>query len=257
MRFRPALIAALLTIAPAALHAEVEVSLRGSPAAMEEQNRIAKEAGLSVYRTPAQIRAAADRGELVPLEGDENYELADFVSFPYVNGAVALFVQRLAEQYHAACDQKLVVTSGTRPTNQQPANAHALSVHPMGMAVDLRVSDRAACRTWLEETLLSLESKGLLNATREYNPPHYHLAIFPNQYLAYTDSLAAVERALAAEKERAALAQLAAAAQPLVAPAPTPEEHRSDPRAGIFLAIGAVIVLSGVGAHTIRQSIRR
>lgn len=256
MHFRPALIAALLTLAPVALHASGEVSLRGSPTAMEEQNRIAKDAGLGAYRTPAQIRAATERGELVALEGDAHYEVAEDVSFPYVNGAVALFVQRLAEQYHDACGQKLVVTSGTRPTNQQPANAHALSVHPMGMAVDLRVSDQSSCRSWLENTLLSLESKGLLNATREYHPPHYHLAIFPNQYLAYADSLLAVEQALAAEKERAALAQLAAAAQPLVAPA-TREEPKEDPRAGIFLALGTVLVVGGLGLRSIRRTVGR
>lgn len=259
MRFRTALAVALLAATPHLLHAEVDVSLRGSAAAMVEQNRIALDAGLTVYRTPAEIRAAADRGELVPLPGDENYEVADFVSFPYANPAVALFVERVSLQYREACGQKLVVTSGTRPTNQQPANAHALSVHPMGMAVDLRVSDVAACRSWLEDTLLSLESKGLLNATREYNPPHYHLAIFPTQYLAYADSMMAAEAALAEAEAEAAMARLASIAAPLAAPTVEPKQSGgSDGRqTGLMAAIATMVVMAGVAGRKLIVSRKR
>src|ERR1700730_706468 len=47
------------------------------------------------------------------------------------------------------------------------------------MAVDLRRSDRRACRQWLESTLLALEGEGMVEATREHWPPHYHVAVFP------------------------------------------------------------------------------
>jgi hypothetical protein len=121
-------------------------SLRGSPAAMVEQNRVAKDHGLAFFRTPDDIRTAVSRGELEELTGNDDYAVADFVSFPYLQPAVKLFVERLAAQYREACGQKLVVTSAVRPSSGQPRNAHALSVHPAGMAVDLRVSDRASCR---------------------------------------------------------------------------------------------------------------
>lgn len=254
MRFPIALLVALIAGTPHLLHAEAEASLRGSITAMQEQHRIAEEAGLDVYQTAAQIRAATDRGELVPLEGDENYEIAELVSFPYVNAAIRLFVERLGAQYHEACGQKLVVTSGTRPVNEQPANSHALSVHPTGMAVDLRVSDRASCRSWLEETLLSLETKGLLNVTREYRPPHYHLAIFPDQYRSYADSLMAVERTLAEAAERAAMARLAAASSPLAAQRSKPESPSSSLEAGLVFAVGAVLLLTGVGVRRFRRN---
>jgi hypothetical protein len=160
-------------------------SLRGSRAAMIQQNEVAKAHGLNFYRTSADISAAVERGDLVPLPGNENYDVADFVRHPFTHPTARLFVERLAADYRAACDQKLVVTSAVRPSNGQPSNAHALSVHPAGMAVDLRVSDRQQCRAWLEDALLGMEEAGVLNGIRERSPPHYHVAIFPEQYEAY------------------------------------------------------------------------
>jgi hypothetical protein len=191
-------------------------SLRGSPAAMQEQNRVAKDHGLDFYATATQIHEAVVRGDLAELTGNADYEVADFVSFPYLQPAVKLFVERLASQYHAACGQKLVVTSAVRPSSGQPRNAHALSVHPAGMAVDLRVSDRASCRDWLESSLLGLERNGVINGIREFHPPHYHVAVYPEQYLAYVAPLLEEERlaAEAAERERKLAAAAALAATP-------------------------------------------
>lgn len=250
MRLWPALPIALILSTPLSLHAERDVSLRGSPSAMVEQNRVAKELGLSFYRTGAQIRAAAAKGELVRLDGTADYDVADFVSYPFVNPAVALFVERLAAQYREACDQKLVVTSGARPTSGQPANAHALSVHPVGMAVDLRVSDRRACRAWLEDTLLSLEANGLLNGTRERNPPHYHVAIFPTQYLAYANERIAEEEAVRAEEERRAMAALESATNALVKrPAvETPNKSGEEGDDPLLLVLSLALVGGTLGA---------
>ena len=77
-----------------------------------------------------------------------------------------------------------------RPQNRQPANAASNSVHPAGMAVDLRIPDRGRCRSWLEQTLLSLEGSGVLDVTRERWPPHYHVAVFTTPYQNYVAALA-------------------------------------------------------------------
>jgi hypothetical protein len=183
-----------------------EASLRGSPASMIQQNSVAKDHGLSFHRTASDIRAAVERGELVELEGNEDYAVANFVSHPFLQPAAKLFVERLAADYRAACGQQLVVTSAARPSSSQPRNAHQLSVHPAGMAVDLRVSDRASCRSHLEATLLELERKGVLNGIRENRPPHYHVAVYPEQYMDYVAPL------LAAEAEARAIAEAEAAA---------------------------------------------
>jgi hypothetical protein len=179
-------------------------TLRGSPGAMREQHSVALQHGLDFYRTAGEIREAAARGDLVPLEGDENYEVADFVSHPYVQPEARLFVERLARQYHEACGQQLVVTSATRAIDEQPWNAHRLSVHPTGMAVDFRVSMEAECREFMEAAMLGMEARGLINGIREFRPPHYHIAIYPYQYAAY-----AAERIAEEEAEAARLAALA------------------------------------------------
>jgi hypothetical protein len=179
-------------------------TLRGSPGAMREQHSVALQHGLDFYRTAGEIREAAARGDLVPLEGDENYEVADFVSHPYVQPEARLFVERLARQYHEACGQQLVVTSATRAIDEQPWNAHRLSVHPTGMAVDFRVSMEAECREFMEAAMLGMETRGLINGIREFRPPHYHIAIYPYQYAAY-----AAERIAEEEAEAVRLAALA------------------------------------------------
>jgi LysM repeat protein len=56
------------------------------------------------------------------------------------------------------------------------------------MAVDLRVPSKASCRRWLESTLLSLERRRVLDATLERNPLHFHVAVFPTEYLAYVSA---------------------------------------------------------------------
>jgi nucleoid-associated protein YgaU len=163
-------------------------NLRGSPQAMQKQNRVAIQHDYTFLRTSVQVRRFVDAGYLVKVPGNADYELAS-VSHPYARPAVKLFIERLSAQYRAACGEKLVVTSLTRPLSEQPRNASALSVHPAGMAVDLRVSGRAACRNWLERTLMSLERRGVLDAIREQRPPHYHVALFPEPYTRYVASL--------------------------------------------------------------------
>ena len=159
-------------------------SLRGSRASIDRQNREARQHDFTFLRRPAQLDRFVDAGLLVPLEDDEHYRLHD-VSFNVARPEVKLFVERLSAQYLAACDKRLVVTSLTRPTSRQPSNASSRSVHPTGMAVDLRVPDTSSCRSWLESTLLSLERERVLDATLERSPLHFHVAVFPDEYLAY------------------------------------------------------------------------
>ena len=159
-------------------------SLAGSKASMLRQGRQAHAHDYTYLRTSAQVHDFARRGLLVRLSGNSSYRVAD-VSFPYARPEVKTFIERLSRQYRNACGERLVVTSLTRPTSRQPRNASPLSVHPTGMAVDLRVSSRPACRAWLEKTLLVLEGQGVVEATRERRPPHYHVTLFPKPYMRY------------------------------------------------------------------------
>jgi hypothetical protein len=163
-------------------------NLRGSRASVDRQNREARQHDFTFLRRPAQLERFVDAGLLVSLEGGDHYRLHD-VSFSVARPEVKLFIERLSAQYLAACGERLVVTSLTRPISRQPVNASSRSVHPTGMAVDLRTPRRASCRRWLESTLLSLERRRLLDATLERSPLHFHVAVFPDEYLTYVSRL--------------------------------------------------------------------
>jgi hypothetical protein len=265
-RIFPLVLTLTLAAAPAARADEApSSSLRGSPASMVRQNRVAKENDYSFLRDAAEVRRMAENGFLVRMEGNVDYRMAK-VSHPYARPVVETFVERLAGQYRDACDERLVVTSLTRPLSGQPRNAHDLSVHPAGMAVDLRISRKAECRAWLEETLLSLEKHGLLDVTREKSPPHYHVAVFPDAYGAYVSRLreAAEEPIEPAAETRKRDGRLAA--KPRVGPvtlaaipSPTPALARvrlgDDDRGAwaALLAFGLVVLLSGAIKRQVRS----
>lgn len=175
------LLAAFLGLASSFAQAQ---SLAGSKASMVRQSLVARQHDYSYLRTSSQVHEFARRGLLVRLSGNSDYRVAD-VSFPYARPQVKTFVERLAKQYRNACGERLVITSLTRPTTRQPRNASPLSVHPTGMALDLRRSGRPACRAFLEKTLLTLEGRDVLEATRENHPPHYHVSLFPEPYMRY------------------------------------------------------------------------
>lgn len=163
-------------------------TLLGSRATMERQNLAAVNYGYSFLQTAGEVNKHVEQGHLVRIAPDRHMDL-HLVSFPFARPQVKLFLDRLSAQYFAACGEKLTVTSLTRPISQQPANASQASVHPTGMAVDLRIPSRGTCRSWLENTLLSLEKTGVLDVTRERRPPHYHVAVFTQDYEHYVASM--------------------------------------------------------------------
>jgi len=171
----------MVSVAPAGAQ-----SLRGSPASLDIQNRIAREHDYTYIESVDRVRYFVEQGWLVEVEGSRDLTL-HAVSFPYARPELALFLERLARQYRAACGERLVVTSLTRPQNRQPRNASERSVHPTGMAIDLRLPRNATCRSWLEGVLASLERARVLEATRERSPAHYHVAVFPRQYTHYLE----------------------------------------------------------------------
>jgi hypothetical protein len=174
------LVAALLAVATPSAEAQ---SLRGSLASISRMYRQAVRERLPFYETAAGVRNAVRRGKLVRLRttGGVTY---DKVRWPYVQSETRTFAERLGAQYRASCGQRLVITSAVRPATRQPANATERSVHPTGMALDLR-KPKGKCLQWLRSTLLELEEKGIIEATEERGPPHFHVAVFPSPYESY------------------------------------------------------------------------
>ncbi len=197
----PVALASVATVAcllvPSASDAQ---SLRGSRSTVERVYERASDNGLYFYKTSGGVRSAAEKGRFVRLPGNANYRL-NAVSHPYVTATTRTFVERLAAQYRGACGEQLVVTSAIRPLANQPRNSSERSVHPTGIAVDLR-KPSGKCLTWLRKTLLALEDNGVIDGTEERKPPHFHVVVFPAAYDAYLDKLGA-KSAEAAEKAEA------------------------------------------------------
>ena len=171
--------------------------LRGSERSMERQHREAIRNDLSFMGTGTEVRQMVRDDRLVPVRSSRIL-LVKNVSYAYARPQVASFLQRLGAEYYAAAHEPLVVTSLVRPITEQPSNASPLSVHPAGMAVDLRIPDTWEHRRWLENRLLALEHRSVLDVTLEFHPAHYHVAVFPTEYMRYASSLSAVDRFSAA-----------------------------------------------------------
>lgn len=162
-------------------------TLRGSPSSIDRMYNQARTHDLTFYRTGTGVRGAARDGDLVRLSGNDDYRLSG-VSYPYALPSARMFVQRLGAQYRARCGERLVITSAARPTSLRLVNSADRSVHPTGMAIDIRKPRGRACLAWLRQTLLSLENEGVLEATEENRPPHFHVAVFPTQYRRYVNN---------------------------------------------------------------------
>lgn len=181
-------------------------TLKGSAESINKQYRTAIAYGFSFVNTAQSLNSHLNTNQLVRVSPDRYMALHD-VSYPYAVQGTKLFLSRLSAQYYSMCGEKLTVTSLLRPKDRQPANSVARSVHPTGMAVDLRIPSKAKCRTWLENTLLSLERERVLDVTRERYPPHYHVAVYSRDYETRVAGLAgskAVETAAATVADNAA-----------------------------------------------------
>jgi len=152
-------------------------SLRGSEASVSLMHRRAVRGGLDFYETSSELRRAVVRGELIALRSNRNYVVSN-VRWPYVRPRTRTFIANLAVDYRRACGTRMVVTSAARPMSRKLANGSSLSVHPTGIAVDLR-RPSGRCLTWLRRTLLAAERRGAIEATEERRPPHFHVAVLP------------------------------------------------------------------------------
>lgn len=178
-------------------------SLRGSRASVNRMHRQAVTHDLHFYQTPAGVRRAAAGNRLARLSSGTDYVLHR-VAYPYAKASTRTFAERLGRQYRATCGERLVITGAVRPATRQPWNASDRSVHPTGIALDLRKPSDTRCRAWLRRTLLSLEKQGVIEATEEYGPPHFHVAVFPTPYRRHVARLTGRGRSLAARGPDAA-----------------------------------------------------
>jgi len=164
-------------------------SLRGSPASVNHMYRQALRHDLPFLESAVGVRRAVREGTLVRLAGNSSYRVGA-VTHPYVLPSTHRFVLDLAARYRDRCGERMVVTSGVRPLSMRLSNSVDKSVHPTGMAVDLRKPRSARCLAWLRGALRQMEIEGRIEATEEHRPPHFHVAVFPSRLPASATRLA-------------------------------------------------------------------
>lgn len=224
--------------------------LKGSPASMRNQYAVAKKNDFTFLRTASQVRAFAEKGRLDTVAGNADYRV-NKVSFPYARPEVLAFIEHIARRYREATDEQLVVTSLTRPSAAQPRNAHRLSVHPAGMAVDLRIPASADARRWLESELLDLERADVLDVTRERRPPHYHVAVFPEAFAAFAMANPLPPRPAPVAPAIQAVVAAAPLAQPVMPPIAGMQHAGTGLEFGPwgFLALAGILLGGGIAAR--------
>lgn len=154
-------------------------SLRGSASSLTRQQYARKKEGLKLHHSWRSAKQEVRDGGLLRIRPSKTLQLAN-VSHPYAHPELKMLLEKLSRLYWSHCRAPLVVTSLLRPINEQPRNASTRSVHPAGIAADLRVPPHE-CRAWLRQTLSSWERAGLIEATRERRPPHFHLVAIPHR----------------------------------------------------------------------------
>ena len=152
-------------------------SLRGSQASVDHLYLVARASGLQFHATVRSARRAVAAGEFVALSGNNDYVPKSSMSLPYATAEVRSYIEHLSAEYHSACGERLVVTSALRPMSRRPRNGSVKSVHPTGIAVDVRKPKRRLCRDWLRQLLLQHEREGTIEATEEFRPPHFHIVV--------------------------------------------------------------------------------
>lgn len=152
-------------------------SLRGSQESVDHLYLVARASGLPFHATVGSARRAVAAGEFVQLDGNNDYTPKSRMALPYATPETRVYIEHLAAEYHSACGERLVVTSALRPMSRRPRNGSVKSVHPTGIAFDVRKPKRRMCRDWLRQLLLMHEREGAIEATEEFRPPHFHIVV--------------------------------------------------------------------------------
>ena len=159
-------------------------NLQGGKKPRSEVYAEAERHGLTFVNSKDEIPEMVSKSLLVPLVSETNFEVDKQVSYPYVLPEVRIFAQQISEYLNEICGERMVITSALRPTSLKLINSVDDTVHPTGMALDIRRPPKK-CREWFEARIKYLEYKGAIQATREHQPPHYHVVVYPDQYATY------------------------------------------------------------------------
>jgi Family of unknown function (DUF5715) len=151
----------------------------GELSTSERQLAYAVARGIQLMHTEADYQNAVRSGQLVRLN-HPNLEVG--ARRPYALPTTVRFISEVAEQFVTAGCGRLRINDAVRLTSERPQNGSPDSVHPAGMALDLRVINLSEqCYAVLFELLHAAERDRRADVTREWAPEHFHVVVIPEQ----------------------------------------------------------------------------
>ena len=147
----------------------------GCQTTSEQQHHYAQKMQLPLMTTEAQYKERIASGYYVPFEGPYLHILA---KRPYALPSTVAFINEMAKEYQTTGCGKLIVRGALRLTTERPPNGSIHSVHPAGMAVDIRTNHiPPVCAEWLRTYLKQKEALGEVDGTHELKPEHLHVVV--------------------------------------------------------------------------------
>jgi Family of unknown function (DUF5715) len=170
---------------------------RGSRALLVSQNERLDQLELPRLANDAELEAAIDNEDLVPLKETRSLKIASNLTDtrryckPWTRDFVDDFGQAFYEEFH----KPIQVNSAVRTMDQQkklrrhnrnagPVDGDTASTHMAGVTLD--ISKRGLTRkehAWVEQYFLPLKEKGLIDPIEERRQPVFHVVVFDR----YTD----------------------------------------------------------------------
>lgn len=147
----------------------------GEVSSSQQQLGYAQEQQLPFMGTEAEYQTRISSGYFVRLESPF---MEVHARRPYALPSTVVFVAELAREYYAAGCGLLVVKDALRLTSERPSNGSLYSVHPAGMAVDIRTKYiPTECADWLRAYTSQKEAEGKVDGTQEWKPEHLHVVV--------------------------------------------------------------------------------
>ncbi len=164
---------------PSAVWLDGTVCFEGRSATNTEQAyRFAKAHRLEFSSNSIEFWRLVRNKVFVHIKDAPDIPLKAFFDTPFVLPSTAEFTRNLANEFSAAECGDLGVTGGGR--FKVFWNSSKFSVHPAGMAVDIRTKDlNDSCMTTLIYFLYQAEANLQADVSIESSPSHFHVVVIP------------------------------------------------------------------------------
>jgi hypothetical protein len=186
-------VAALLVVTPAVMHAGARSLLAANASSQSIQNARADAYHLARMRDRAMIVQFAEEGYLVPVAPETRYYYLHGIppAYSYLRPWAKRFLDQIGRQFYANFHQRLRVTSMVRTValqrrlerrnfNAAEATGDDRSSHLTGATLDIsKHSMTWREQRWLRHQLIELEENGYIYAIEEFHQPCFHIMVFP------------------------------------------------------------------------------